>query len=304
LNPSVIAVAPFELVADALDCDVASLSAESGLGRHPKWDSLGHVAVIVALEEHFGITISDETVRHYDNMEAIKALFQHRGEAPVGFDARWESDVYGKGRMLNRYPSEEIVSFILSTFPANQRRSLRVLDLGCGAGNNVCFLAREGFEVVGIDGSQTAIEFARQRLADENLHAELMVRDFSTLGLDHSSFDCVIDRGALTHNRRQVIEAALDEVRRVLKPGGVFFSQMFSSAMADREFGQALGDGSYDFFSGGYFSDIGLTFFAGREDIAELFATRFDELQIRHTIVADGNERVESAMWNNVWRRP
>lgn len=293
----------YELVAEALDCEASTLSIESGLGKHPRWDSLGHAAVIVALEERCAIAVTEENIRRYGQMKSIVELFRRQSGECMGFDARWEDEIYGGGRMLNRYPSEVVVSFILSSFPAAQRNGRRVLDIGCGAGNNLCFLAREGFDVVGVDGSKTAIEFARNQLEREKLKAELVVGDFSSLELDNESIDCVIDRCSITHNRRAVIERVLDEVRRILKPGGLFFSQVFSELMADREFGRDLGDGSRDLFSAGYFANVGLTFFAARSDIAELYTGRFEERQIRHALVEDGAGRIESAVWNTVWRR-
>ena len=40
----------------------------------------------------------------------------------------------------------------------------RVLDLGCGAGRHVLFLAREGFEVHGLDSSREALRITQERL--------------------------------------------------------------------------------------------------------------------------------------------
>src|SRR5262245_57036654 len=83
-----------------------------------------------------------------------------------GWDPVWENTVYGQGRHLNRYPHHAVVSFVFRQFgQAPDRRSVRICELGCGAGNNVWFAAREGFTVAGIDGSASAIEHARQRLA-------------------------------------------------------------------------------------------------------------------------------------------
>ena len=68
---------PEQLVAEALGCDVASLVADSRLGNHPQWDSVGHLTVMLALERLYGVTLSDETIRRYDSLAAIREL--HRG---------------------------------------------------------------------------------------------------------------------------------------------------------------------------------------------------------------------------------
>jgi acyl carrier protein len=65
---------PFELVAAALNCDVRTLSPESGLNAHQRWDSLGHVAVVMELESHYGVVLDDDSIRLFEAMEAIIAL--------------------------------------------------------------------------------------------------------------------------------------------------------------------------------------------------------------------------------------
>ena len=65
--------AAYDLVAEALDCDPASLCESSGLGRHPLWDSVGHLSVMMPLEQHYGIEITDQTISQYETLAAILA---------------------------------------------------------------------------------------------------------------------------------------------------------------------------------------------------------------------------------------
>jgi SAM-dependent methyltransferase len=223
-----------------------------------------------------------------------------------GFDPRWEQAVYGKGRHLNLYPFDVVVSTVLGRFGKVDRKArsaMRFLEVGCGAGNNVWFLAREGFSVAGIDGSQSAIEFAAARLANEGMSAELKVGDISDLPWDGNSFDFVIDREAITHNRRSQVEGALKEVHRVLRPEGLFFSQVFSTADDGWRYGHALGDGAFDHFRGGYFADISLTFFASSADIDALFAPFFSVVSKKHCTITDASGGDTIAMWNVVCSR-
>lgn len=218
----------------------------------------------------------------------------------------WERDVYRKGRQLSRYPSEMVVSFIFSyTGEVRDRTKCRVLDLGCGAGNNVWFLAREGFAVTGIEQSPSAIDYAKERLASEGLSADLRVGDFSTLpDLDGESFDIVIDRGAITCNRRTLIESTLDEVQRILKPNGLFFSQMISWDHGSRPFGQDLGDGCYDNFSAGPYAGVSKIFFADSATIDDLYASRFEILAKDHAVVERRDPAKKNAHWRIVCRKP
>lgn len=98
---------------------------------------------------------------------------------------------------------------------------LDLLDIGCGTGANLPMLAsaagREG-RVTGIDFSPLALRFARDHLA--SLPVTLLQGDALHLPFDDASFDVVTMLDVLEHlsdDRR-----SLQEVRRVLRPGGAY----------------------------------------------------------------------------------
>ena len=62
---------PFTVVAQALGCSRDSLSIESAMYRDHGWDSFGHVSVIVALEEAYGISIPNDEMMSLITMKAI-----------------------------------------------------------------------------------------------------------------------------------------------------------------------------------------------------------------------------------------
>lgn len=143
--------------------------------------------------------------------------------------ATWDA-LYAQNPRLNRYPPEELSGFIARTFPdALEQRNLRALEIGCGFGTNLWFLAREGFRIAGIDGSAVAISTARHRLSEEGIkdEADLQIGNFAVLPWPDASFDVVVDVQAICHNTTPVIGSVFAEIRRVLKPGGWFFGRMF-----------------------------------------------------------------------------
>lgn len=71
-----ILTSPYDLVAEALEATRESIDDESSMGEHPHWDSLNHVGIIVAIENHYGISIPDSEIMKYDNMKAIIALYE------------------------------------------------------------------------------------------------------------------------------------------------------------------------------------------------------------------------------------
>lgn len=94
-----------------------------------------------------------------------------------------------------------------------------VLDVACGAGYGSALLAQRARHVVGADISATTIEHARNRYATvPNL--EFRQADCAALPFTDASFDTVVSFETIEHIDAQM--QFLDEVRRVLRPDGVF----------------------------------------------------------------------------------
>lgn len=143
--------------------------------------------------------------------------------SPV-FDEVWENRYREDPNYRNHYPWTEVVSFLLQSFPTLEARNKsRVLEIGCGNGSNLWFAAREGFNVVGLDASATAVNHARNWFKIEGLSGEFHTGSFTNLPLGSDEFDVVVDRGAVTVTNYQGMLAALDEAHRVLKAGGLMF---------------------------------------------------------------------------------
>ncbi len=66
---------PFDVVAKALKCPKESLSRESKMLWHHRWDSLGHVEIIEAIEDVLGIDIPDGEACELKTMKAICEFF-------------------------------------------------------------------------------------------------------------------------------------------------------------------------------------------------------------------------------------
>ncbi len=200
--------------------------------------------------------------------------------SPVG--PVWES-IYHEGKALNRYPFDQVVSFLYRNFDRSKPRAeTKILEIGCGAGNNLWFAAREGFTVSGVDGSPSAVEFARKRFADEGLQGDLRVADFIALPFEADSFDFVIDRAALTCSGLSAARKTVAEVRRVLVPGGKFFFNPYSDRHSSHASGRPGPDGLTVDISGGTLVDIGPIYFYGRHDLEALFAEGWKLVSLRH----------------------
>lgn len=104
----------------------------------------------------------------------------------------------------------------------------RVLDLGCGSGRHIVYLAKNGFDAYGIDIAEEGIKIARNWLKDEKLRANLKVGSmYKNLPYKDNFFDAIISIWALHHERLNNVRKAIKESERILKPNGLVFITLF-----------------------------------------------------------------------------
>lgn len=112
----------------------------------------------------------------------------------------------------------------------DQLQGPAALELGCGGGQGAFLLAERGFSVTGVDYSPSAIQLARANAKRLGLPVEFREGDCLTLlGIVDRSMDLVVDNHVYhciigAHDRA----AFLTCVARVMKPGGLFFSETMS----------------------------------------------------------------------------
>jgi SAM-dependent methyltransferase len=97
-----------------------------------------------------------------------------------------------------------------------------LLDVGCGAGSNALWLARQGFRVTGVDISPGAIAAAEGRARAAGLHAEFRVADALALPFRRGAFRVVTDVGCFHTLPARLRPGYVREVRRILRPGGSY----------------------------------------------------------------------------------
>jgi ubiquinone/menaquinone biosynthesis C-methylase UbiE len=104
----------------------------------------------------------------------------------------------------------------------------RVLDIGCGTGENALYLAENGFSVIGVDLSSRAIAAARAKTAERRLDVDFRAGNALSLDFEDSAFDNVIDSGLFHTFNDKDRPAYVSEMARVLAPGGRYFMLCFS----------------------------------------------------------------------------
>lgn len=172
----------------------------------------------------------------------------------------------------NRWPFDVVVAFVMRNFgECLDRSAVRVLDLGCGSGHHLRFLAEEGFSCAGVDASESVVERTK-RLLGEMGHPDVPVFHslFSSLPFEDDTFDAVIDRGSLVCNRREDIRGLIPEIARVMKPQGLLLSTMLHVDSTSKAQGTSVGSGDVVDFSG-RLAGAGVLHFSNEGDVASLY---------------------------------
>ena len=182
------------------------------------------------------------------------------------FDTTWE-EVYQKTGFGGGYPDTNLVRFVARNLYSKDRKSTRILEVGCGIGANLWYFAREGFDTYGLDGSKTAIEKCSERLKQQNYSCKLVVGDACATDLPHGYFDAVVDVECIYANRISDIRRILSEIYRVLKTDGLFYSMMFGVKTTGYGLGKELEPNTFADIKSRAFAGRGIAHFFTEEEI-------------------------------------
>jgi len=164
-----------------------------------------------------------------DATPGLRSLMQRiYGELPPG-DIPWNIDT----------PPGQLVELVVS----GRVRPCAAVDLGCGAGNYAVWLASRGFDVTGIDISETALAHGRRLCEsasagwahepvgtrDSRGTCRFMVADMvAAVPLRDRCFDFAFDWEVLHHIFPEDRPRYVANVHRLLRPGGTYYSVCFS----------------------------------------------------------------------------
>lgn len=110
----------------------------------------------------------------------------------------------------------------------------RVVDIGCGTGATLMWLAEHGFDCTGIEIAPTALQIARKEANKRGLACTWLLRHFPRTDGQHalpaSSFELAVDRGVFhLHTGAEEQDLFVGGVARALAPGGLWYSLLASS---------------------------------------------------------------------------
>lgn len=216
----------------------------------------------------------------------------------------WNEEVYGKKLQWNIWPFTEVISTLLSAKPDCEELNKEILEIGCGVGNNLIPIAQLGYNVHGIDISDLAIQEAKRRATEQNVRVDLICGNVTTLPYESNFFSHVIDRSVLTCTTPDVIIQAIDEIFRVLKPGGIFMAfDWFGVNHPDLKFGECVMRNVYCGFSDGRFKNVEFITSFDLEALGKYF-NKFKNLKVRRIVSSDEGGKLLSETFNFIAMKP
>ncbi len=144
-------------------------------------------------------------------MNKDKALFEKAYEKPR---AVWTS----------QKPPTELVKLIKE----GKIKPCKVIDVGCGEGRYSVYLAKKGFDVLGIDLSETAIQRSKEYARTVRSKAKFESMDIADLSNLSEKFDFVFEWALLHHILPPQRQKYAKDISRILKSGGKYLSVCFN----------------------------------------------------------------------------
>lgn len=194
-------------------------------------------------------------------------------------------------QLMSDAPYEQWLQFLKEKVKSVQKEQqpLTILDVGCGTGTLSLILAREGFQVTGVDLSEDMLSIAQKKALEARVSIQFIQQNMTELE-GFSSFDCIVvfcDSLNYLETEDEVIKT-FAQIYKYLKPGGLFLFDVHSLYKVNHIFkNQTFASNEEDLsfiwhcFSGEKPNSVehDLTFFYKEGDLY----TRFDELHFQRT---------------------
>ncbi len=213
----------------------------------------------------------------------------------VRLDRAWD-DLHALPRFRPAYPSESVVRFVARRLgrPAldPDASPRRVLDMGCGAGRHLALLTESGHDAVGLDYSRAGLRHARASGAGPRVAQAPM----AALPFRDGAFDAAVAWGVVNYATPEGLQAAIDELRRVVRPGG--HCLVVTRGTGDTRYGQGREVDRHAFvLESDDTNEAGMVMtFLDRDDIDRVWRS-WASVQVDHVHHTDGGGTVVNDDW-------
>ena len=141
-------------------------------------------------------------------------------------------DKYSRNEGFLRYPADWLIRFHNMFLKPNLPLG-KVLDYGCGSGNNSVFFMQKGYEVYGVEVAKASLGLIRENIKyyhlpeDKLKNFSIISPDTRKLEFEDGFFDFIFSNQVLYYlPQEEHIKSLAKEFSRILKPGGIVFFTM------------------------------------------------------------------------------
>lgn len=142
--------------------------------------------------------------------------------AHQAWNERWQTEA-GRTGWLEADPGVTEAASL-----ARRQGAATALDIGAGVGRHSRLLASLGFSVSATDLSEAGLAEIGRMAAAEGLAIETKLAPMTELPFADASFDYVLAFNVIYHGDGPIVEKAISEIERVLRPGGIYQGTMLS----------------------------------------------------------------------------
>lgn len=141
---------------------------------------------------------------------------------------KWWNDFYSNKDnpvpFFENIPDENLISY----FDSGILNKGKALDIGCGNGRNSLYLAQNGWDVIGIDFSNTTIEWAIETAKASSINVDFLCQSIFEFENELDSFDFIYDSGCFHHIKPHRRNQYLNIILKYLKKDGYFSMTCFN----------------------------------------------------------------------------
>lgn len=217
----------------------------------------------------------------------------------MSFSNAWNK-LYFNQTNLSIWPWSEVISLYFNNFPKNNKKKIKILELGCGAGANIPLFLKQKVDYYGLDGSEQIINFLKKKYP--KIKKKLFVADFTKNIPSDKKFDLIIDRAAITCNKRSSIIKSISNLEQKLNKKGLFFGiDWYSTLSTDFKKGVIDEDrNTKKDMKNSIFSNAGSFHFSSKKMMLNYFK-KFRVISLKHKIeISEKGKKHKLATWTIV----
>lgn len=155
------------------------------------------------------------------------------------WDDTWRS-AHGRAAWLT--PEPDVLNWATRLRMTGQ---LTALDLGCGVGRHALALAALGYNTCAYDASQAGLAVVAESAAQRGLSLDVQYGTMTELPFPDASFDYVVSWNVIYHGDEAIVEKAISEILRVLRPSGFFQGTLLSKRQVDYGVGTEISKNTF-----------------------------------------------------------